>query len=292
MKKVFIIISLFVFSLTLVGCENTSQEEDPVIKNPIELRENERVDIMQDFDLSNIEYEEATRKFTLHGYVNDSMILQQQKDIRITGRGEPGTVILAKLTKDLDQAESYKNYTIVGQDGKWEIVFPPLDASYYTYTLTLNNGYHEELIEDVLIGEVWIMSGQSNMEMRVREINDAEFTFGNVNEEYIRVFYQRVGDNNASFQYEPKYDVQMGYWKKATSYDNVKDSSGIGFTYAYNLFYDFISQGKQVPIAIINTAKGGSKIQSTRGCCRTRRQRSRTAPRAAPRRSRWWAARA
>ena len=260
MKRILLVAVLLMFIFLLDACV---QEDDPdPIINPVVLRDEEREDIILDFDLVSMTFALPTESYELHSMIADSVIFQQEKEIRVFGKAEPGTIILVKLTKDFNQAESTKNYAFVPENGEWIVTLPALSASFFTYTLTISDTVTETLIHDVLIGEVWLMSGQSNMELKVSEMDRGLETYGTIHEEYIRVFTQLRANNNESFPYEPRYDVTIGQWKKADSYDNIMDVSGIGMSFAISTLYNFISQSKQVPVAIINTAIGGSQIHA------------------------------
>ncbi|MCK7484276.1 MAG: sialate O-acetylesterase [Bacillus subtilis] len=113
-----------------------------------------------------------------------------------------------------------------------------------------------------MIGEVWVASGQSNMGMSVREIDEGDVLMARAEQNAIRIFYQANGMDAGQFPFTPDYDVQNGNWKTADSGANIADCSAIGYTFAYELYYRFITDGKEVPIAILNTQKGGAMIQS------------------------------
>lgn len=267
MKKLFIFGLLLLTSIALTACSEDVEEakEPEKEKEQIEervLRENERIDIIKDFDLTNVNYKEPTKAFELHSMIADDVIFQQGKNIRVFGKAEPNTIVLVKLTKDERQKESYTNYGFADANGEFLVELPALEASFYSYTLTVSDTVNETLVENCLIGEVWLSSGQSNMELKVSEMHKGEFTYSGINEQFIRVFKQEREWNNIAFPYEVAYDVHNGEWLRATSYENISDVSGIALSFAYETFYEFISQGKQVPIAIINTAIGGTHMHS------------------------------
>lgn len=244
-------------NITTVSSETTS-----MISTIITNQRNETENIIMDFDLEQINYQLPTKSFSLHSMISNNVIFQQNKEIRVFGQAQPKTVILVKLTKDYDKSVHYQNYVIVPDNGEWIVTLPPMTASFDTYTLTVSDTVHETTVANCLIGEVWIVGGQSNMELKVKEMDLGYDLFKNVNEEYIRIFYQTRLDNNSNFPYEPAYDVSGGVWKSASSYDNVAQSSAIGFSFALKTFYSFVQYNQQVPIAIINTPIGGSQIHS------------------------------
>lgn len=218
--------------------------------------------IAAEFDLSAVTYQKPSTQFTLHSMISDNVVFQQQKIIRIAGQAEAGTVILVKIASDVDAAESHKAFSVVPANGEWEVTLPKLAASYDTYTLTVSDTVNESEVKNCLIGEVWVIAGQSNMELKVSQMTDGPASTANIDEKNIRIFYQDVSNGNAEFPYEPQFDVLGGNWKVADSASHVADSSGIGLAFAQKTLQSFIDQGQNVPVAIINAHRGGSKIQA------------------------------
>ena len=93
--------------------------------------------------------------FSLHHVLSDGMVLQRDKPVRIWGKGKEGTEIKAWLN-------GQDGKTTV-QKGRWSISFDPYQAG-GPYELTIQSGEKTQIIKDVLIGEVWIAGGQSNMQ--------------------------------------------------------------------------------------------------------------------------------
>ena len=105
---------------------------------------------------------QLSAKVTLPAIFTDNMVLQQQSDVKIWGRAKPGKAV--KVTTSWDG----KTYAATASaSGGWEVrVSTPVAGG--PYTVTVSDGKPVEL-KNVLIGEVWLCSGQSNMEMRVAD---------------------------------------------------------------------------------------------------------------------------
>lgn len=105
---------------------------------------------------------QLSAKVTLPAIFTDNMVLQQQSDVKIWGRAKPGKAV--KVTTSWDG----KTYAATAAaSGGWEVrVSTPVAGG--PYTVTVSDGKPVEL-KNVLIGEVWLCSGQSNMEMRVAD---------------------------------------------------------------------------------------------------------------------------
>lgn len=106
---------------------------------------------------------ELSAALVLNKTISDGMVLQQQADARIWGTAEPGKEVTVLTSWN---GEEYS--TQASKDGKWAVKVPTPTASYDKYCLTIKSGLETEIINDVLVGEVWMASGQSNMEMPIR----------------------------------------------------------------------------------------------------------------------------
>ncbi|WP_440876586.1 sialate O-acetylesterase [Thalassotalea sp. PLHSN55] len=218
--------------------------------------------IVDEFDLSGIAYTPASQDITLHSLMASNAIFQQQKPIRVFGQAQANTVVAVKLIKDSDGSEAGKGYTVVPESGEWQISLPALSASYESYTLVVADDAQEYLLENILIGEVWVMSGQSNMELKVSQMEGGEELMASIDEANIRIFHQAVSMGNANFPFEPQFDVLDGKWTIANSPGGVQDSSAIGLVFAQKTLAAFLARGENVPVGILNAHRGGSKIQA------------------------------
>ena len=283
MKKMILFISFTILSFVLIGCEissetttittlststtTTSSQTTTLTPSTTTtttrtLRADETEDIVLDFDLTNVVHATPVSPLSLHSVLSDHAILQQNKPIRIFGSGTPGAVALVKLVKNNNQAISYLNYGMIGSNGKYVVELPALIASFDSYTLTVSDTVNEIKVTDLLIGEVWLTGGQSNMAMEIKEVEDGQLTMDSANNPYIRIFYQYVGDHNGTYPVNPAYDVRNGVWKVADSGENIESCSAIAYAYATELFRLLSEENLSVPIAVINSAKGGSNMHS------------------------------
>ena len=112
----------------------------------------------------------------------DNMVLQQKQDIPIWGTAKPGGEVVVTLNEQ-------KKSAIVNDNGNWEVNLSPVPAG-GPYELEIS-GKQAHKIKNVMVGEVWICSGQSNMEMAVNtewgKINNAEEEVANANYPNIRL---------------------------------------------------------------------------------------------------------
>jgi sialate O-acetylesterase len=90
--------------------------------------------------------------------IGDNMILQQKTNAKIWGKATPGCKI------NVSASWNVKGQTKAGDEGKWVVILPTPEAG-GTYSITISAHDTSVVIKNVLIGEVWFCSGQSNMEM-------------------------------------------------------------------------------------------------------------------------------
>ncbi len=186
----------------------------------------------------------------LPSFFSDNMMLQQNSDARIWGTAPVGSTVSV--------TPSWSGRVVkakTGSDGRWQLTIPTPAASYENYTITLSDGKNKRTINNVLVGEVWLASGQSNMEMPLRgfwtqPIEGAAQTIA-YSGKYPGIRFLTV-PKLAS--YEPQYDFDA-QWKKSCP-ANADDFSALGYHFAQTL-----SDLLDVPVGIISCAYGGSKVE-------------------------------
>ena len=180
---------------------------------------------------------------SLSSIFSSHMVLQQNATITIWGWGKPLEEV--KVVADWDNT-SYK--TITTNQATWEVTLKTPKAG-GPYNIKIN-GYNEIILQDVLIGEVWICSGQSNMEWTARMgIDNAEKEIAAANYPEIRFFSVVHRATNA-----PAYDVD-GSWSKCSP------ETMIDFSAAAYFFARELQKELNVPIGIINASWGGTPAE-------------------------------
>lgn len=182
---------------------------------------------------------------------SDNMVLQQNTEAAVWGTATPGSQI--SVTTSWNGAV-YRAKT--GSDGRWIVKVRTPKAGYTPYTLTLKGDGSTVKISNVLIGEVWLASGQSNMEMPMRGFyncpveNAAEYICAPAAKDRIRMFSVPVRQS-----YEPLDEVDA-QWKGAES-STVPWMSAVAYFYARKL-----NQMLDVPVGVVACAYGGARIES------------------------------
>jgi sialate O-acetylesterase len=186
----------------------------------------------------------ATAQIKLPQIIRDSMILQRDTKIIIWGWASKGEKITVTLNRKAERA-------VAGNDGRWKITFPPMKAG-GPYTIVIT-GKNKIILRDILIGDIWLCAGQSNMEhqMKLHSVFYPE-EIANANYPEIRQFKIPNVTNLTG----PQKDLPGGSWKWADS-ENVKDFSAVAYFFAKALYQKY-----HVPIGIINASWGGIPIES------------------------------
>ncbi|HEY8734078.1 MAG TPA: hypothetical protein VIL90_05890, partial [Puia sp.] len=127
------------------------------------------------FVLMNLE---SFSQLRLPAIFSDHMILQRDKAVKIWGFAKPGDAVNVIVGTAKGSARADKN-------GKWLIILPPFKVG-GPYVLTIKTKNESKIYSDVLFGEVWLCSGQSNMQFRVRQAVNAKFDIHRANNPLIR----------------------------------------------------------------------------------------------------------
>ncbi|WP_448249682.1 glycosyl hydrolase [Thalassotalea agariperforans] len=218
--------------------------------------------ISREFNLNGIDFSLPTKPLKLHSLISDNALFQQGKVIRLFGQAEANTIVLAKLGNNLNPNEIFYGHVVVPETGIWELELPALQGSYDTYTLKVSDTVNEKQVNNIQVGEVWVIAGQSNMELKISQMVGAQELMDSINNSNVRIFHQNVSDGNYNFPYKPQFDVLGGNWTTAETGSGIADSSAIGATFALKMVDEFNQIGEQIPVAIINAHRGGSKIQA------------------------------
>jgi len=169
------------------------------------------------------------------------MVLQRDRPLPVWGWADAGEAVQVKLG-DLAAASA-----TAGPDGKWQVSLPPTAVG-GPYNLTVS-GKNTIVLDDVVLGDVWVCSGQSNMEMVVASCNNAEQEIAAAN--YPDIRHIKVPRVAAGF---PQEDFD-GAWE-VTSPDTAGHFTACGYFMARHLY-----EKLRVPIGLINTSWGGTRIE-------------------------------
>ncbi|MFV3130399.1 sialate O-acetylesterase [Niveispirillum sp. KHB5.9] len=191
----------------------------------------------------------------LHPMFQDHGVLQRGAPIKVWGDAKPGESVTVTLGDAKATAKA-------GKDGAWQAILPAQKAG-GPFTLTAKTASAEQSATDVLVGDVYLCSGQSNMEMQVRRSLDAWNETGTrANQPLMR--YLNVERDTAT---TPKRQFGKPVSWQPISPKNVGDMSAVCYFFGREM-----RKLEDVPVGLINSAWGGSTIEAWTGAEALRKQ--------------------
>lgn len=209
---------------------------------------------IQDIKITNIKEEKI-----VGSYFADGMMFRQNKPMNVFGNvTEQGLKVTAKL-KDKNGLIEEKTTTSAA-NGAWNVSFTGRAGGYEKYSIEIYVGNTlKKTIKDILIGELWLAAGQSNMEFFVLQtIPDYDYSLIPLNE-YVRFYDEPLvpGGVSSILPSAPAGDIEGAKWADGSNAVDVKYVSAIAYYMSLQL-----QQELNVPIGFINAAKGASVIES------------------------------
>ncbi len=174
--------------------------------------------------------------------IGDNMVIQRGLAAPIWGKADPGEEVTITLG---DQQAT----TTANDKGRWMVKVGPFEAG-GPHTLTIA-GKNTLTFEDVIVGEVWVCSGQSNMQWSVRQSDAADAEIGQANFPNIRLFYVK-----RTVAETPQEDV-VGSWEHCTPW-TVEGFSAVAYFFGWELYKAYGG----VPIGLIHTSWGGTPSEA------------------------------
>ena len=175
----------------------------------------------------------------------DHMVLQRDQPLPVWGWAAPGRVVTVEVGP-------HSARTRTNEEGRWRLTLPPLESGKVPLTMTVKAGNEKIRLTDILVGEVWLCSGQSNMEMTVYQSADGKAEIKAANHPNIRLFDIPRPTTLVS---DPQDDV-VGKWQ-ACSPETVGDFSAVGYYFGRE-----IHQSIDVPVGLISASWGGTIIET------------------------------
>ncbi|MBS0211202.1 MAG: sialate O-acetylesterase [Planctomycetes bacterium] len=170
------------------------------------------------------------------------MVLQQQQKNKVWGLAEPGEAVTVTIGDQSHQATA-------DAQGAWSVWLNPMTPG-EALVLTVK-GKNEIKLDDVLVGEVWICSGQSNMQWNVKQANDPDLEKLSAKHPKLRMInFPQIGTQ------EPKWSHDDRKWM-VCSPDTVESFSAVGYFFGRQLHRTL-----DVPVGLINNAWGGSACEA------------------------------
>lgn len=176
--------------------------------------------------------------------ISDGMILQRNAAVKIWGWAEAGDEVTVRFAGKACSA-------VTGPDGRWMVVLDPMQAG-GPYSMEISAG-EQITVRDILVGEVWVCSGQSNMTIPIyRTLDLFEEEVSHINNNEIRQFWvPQKYDFNVC-----REDMDGGGWVGAVP-ANIMNFGAVGYFFAAALQKKY-----KVPVGLINASIGGTPIEA------------------------------
>lgn len=185
----------------------------------------------------------ASAEVQVNGLFSDHMVLQRGKTIAVFGSADPGESVEVRLN-------NREGRTKAGKDGRFLVNLPAMQAG-GPYTMEIDGSDNTITINDVMIGEVWLCSGQSNMEWTMRNNTDGEELLKHVNNPDIRLLNVK---RESSFY--PQSSLAGGVkWELCTP-ESAEDFSAVGYFFA-----EKIQRELGVVVGMINSSWSATRIE-------------------------------
>jgi sialate O-acetylesterase len=188
---------------------------------------------------------------------SNNMVLQQNEPIRIWGKGTPGETFLAEFS---NEKQSFK----VKQDSSWMITFKSQKFNTNTQSLKIQSAEEKIELQNILIGDVWLCIGQSNMEWpmiremhyksEIKESNQTNLRF--YNPSYAGKNTYNIPFSDSIIKKLNPQDFYQGEWQVSDS-TTFKAMSAVGYYFGKR-----INQETGIPIGLINISIGGAPLET------------------------------
>ena len=181
-------------------------------------------------------------ELSLPSVFSDHMVLQRERAVPVWDKADPGALVKVEFAGQTKTATA-------GTDGKWRVDLDQLPASTESRTLTVDSGDKQIVFKDVLVGEVWLCSGQSNMAMALSACENSTNEIAAANYPQIRLFKSpNVAATTPKEAIAAKWDV--------CTPETIKTFSGVAYYFARKLHQDL-----NVPVGLLLSAWGGTRIE-------------------------------
>ncbi|MFS4418018.1 sialate O-acetylesterase [Maribacter sp. 2307ULW6-5] len=189
--------------------------------------------------------------------LSDHMVLQRHAPIPIWGKGRPGTMVSVQLGRGLVR-------TTVGKDSSWQVSLKKRRHSTTPISIRINDGKESVHLKNILVGDVWLCLGQSNMEWPLEKEIHFKEEMPHLKQHLLRFFnptYAGKGVYNAPFsdsivrRLRPDRFYQ-GRWSESNM-ETAAQMSAVGY-----FFGKAIVQREAVPVGLINLAIGGAPLEA------------------------------
>jgi len=205
-----------------------------------------------------IEFPAIGEGLCVHNLFQTNMVIQRDKPIAIWGWAASGEKVTVSFA-------GQKQTATAGGDRAWKVTFPAMKANPASQELTVQGKGKTLTLENVLIGDVWILGGQSNMEFPIANVEYGRLEVVSANFPNIRILTvpaQNGPKEKKGFARLHEWSswssrhFRKGDWDVCTP-ETARELSAIGYVFARRLY-----MAAQVPIGVIDTSRGGTTVET------------------------------
>jgi len=188
-----------------------------------------------------------------------NMVLQRDKPLNIWGWADPGEEITVSFA-------GRHARTKAAPDRSWQVTLEPVPANSTPQTMTVKGKTRTLTLENILVGDVWILGGQSNMEFEIAKVDDGPLEVVSANFPQIRLLTMPQGKGFDSVRsFDERLHEWSSWWSRhfrkgdwdVCSPETVRDFSAIGYIFGRRLF-----MATGVPIGLIDASIGGTTVET------------------------------
>ena len=194
----------------------------------------------------------------VHNLFQSNMVIQRDKPVKICGWASPGERVTVML-------EDNKQAVTAGKDRCWKVTFPPMSASCEPLMMTVKGQEKTIKLDNILVGDVWVLGGQSNMEHPICRTEDGNLEMASANFANIRLL--TVPSQNGPqikkgfprlYEWHSFFNThyRKGDWDICTP-ESVYEFSGIGYIFGRRLY-----MASKIPIGVIDASRGGTNLET------------------------------
>ena len=209
--------------------------------------------------LAKTVYEGITGRFgglQMSALYSDNMVLQHGRSLTIQGKADAGEKVTVTIA-------GQKKKTVAASDGKWQVELEPLKVG-GPYTLTISAGKQKLIYNKVLAGEVWLCSGQSNMEFALNAAATGKRDIPQAANSQIRLFDMKARWRTNPVEWEESVLDSLNhlqYYAETEWAECTPETVGLFSAIAY-YFGKMLQDSLQVPVGLICNAIGGSSTEA------------------------------
>ncbi len=187
-----------------------------------------------------------------------NMVIQRDKPIHVWGWGEPGEEVTVTFAGGESSAKAINDRT-------WKVTMPAVPANRKPQQMTVKGKRKTLVLDNILVGDVWVLGGQSNMEFELAKVENGSLEIISANFPEIRILtipYGQGPEFKQGFARLHEWSswfgrhFRKGDWDVCTP-DTVRDLSAIGYVFARR-----VHKGSNVPIGVIDASRGGTTVET------------------------------